>query len=293
MQTLRAADITSYAFLTDHHLLLSVVDRPGHFFDSSVPPPTLAVVDFLKAPSHQTTLNDLNSSCIFAYPDIDEDATPIHVMVRSDPAPSWRSSSDLKAPFCTLQEDRLFVITLWVADTANILRQVVFFVPSSTFISHLNALAPGETQKEVKWEEWGPKGSRVIDDATGHSTVWVCYVFGMRYIAPSRTGDRWGFRIYSFNQLDIRRRLAAGDYTDDEELELFTAETMVRNNRIFKNTVVTSLPYRVREMMLPFEEGERMTYDGMMLSEDSVVAVSSVSCGFMQDRWWCCYRNVD
>lgn len=248
--------------------------------------PSLLVVDFLKAPNQPMAVLDVTFECAFHYPVMFPWASALAISVRSDPSPMWTPHSDPRVPFHTAQRDRLFVITLWVAEGANI-STLMLFVPSFTILDKLNSLAPGISGRRFEWTEWGPSGTQMRFAPRGHSMVWVCYVFGMSFVAPYRPGlphaadqptGATRIQVFDFNQLAIKRQLAQGgkfmeDEDEDEVTRIITEPSTVTLNRIFTRQIVTSLPYRWRMK----EVSETQTFDSAMLSEDSIVTVSSVS----------------
>ena len=256
-----------------------LVDPPEHT------EPSLLVVDFLNASDEAMTVSELEFECAFHYPVMYASASALAISVRSDPSPLWTPHPDLKVPFYTAQHDRLFVITLWVAEGANI-STLMLFVPSSTILAKLNSLSPDESGRRFEWDAWGPTGTHMRFAPRGHSMVWVCYVFGMSFVAPYRPGHPHPLdqppgasrvQMFDFNQLAIKRQLAEGNKAleDDEEevTRVITEPSTVNLNRIFTKQIVTSLPYRWRMK----EVSQNQTFDSVMLSEDSIVTVSSVS----------------
>lgn len=248
--------------------------------------PSLLVVNFLKAPKEPTTVMELEFECALHFPIMFPSASALAISVRSDPSPLWTPHPDLKVPFHTAQRNRLFVITLWVAEGANI-STLMLFVPSSTILAKLNSLSPGDSGVRFEWGEWGPTGTQMRFAPRGHSMVWVCYVFGMSFVAPYRPGPPQAVdppgatrvQMFDFNQLAVNHQLAEGDKAidddddEDEVTRVITEPSTVTLPRIFTRQIVTSLPYRWSMKEVSHEQ----TFDSVMLSEDSIVTVSSVS----------------
>lgn len=201
-------------------------------------------------------------------------AMPLSVSIRSDPAPSWKPHPGHHVPFYTAREDRLFVTTFWVADDTNI-RTYLLFVPSSTLLSHIGKLEPTAANIQLPWEAWGPESTRMVPAPAGHSAVWVCYVFGMKFVSPKRWGMVKGVQIHDFNQLALRRQQVQGDDPGSPEEQRHNDVTTIERGMVFEEDVTTSLPYRTRIFFPPTDEGE--DFDAVMLSEDTLITVTSVS----------------
>ena len=287
-QHVKGANLPSFAFLTTRYVLLAAHPDIEPDEDNAIPTPSEAkilVVD-LEATSNETVdLVDLDYLCAFHYPALNDDHDVIDVSIRSDPGPHWRPNPSLKVPFSVAREDRLIVVTL------SIIRMHVHFslislVPSSTFRSAIASLSPGETRRDFEWTEWGPHGSRMFPAPSTHTAVWVCYVYGMQLALARRTGSRQVIITFDFNPLSIRR--ARCDPAGVQELEnekLVTAGTELSDTGIFRERVCTELPHWLRVTQAIGGEGAEGEghFDAAMLSEDSLIMVSSVSA-FLRRR---------
>lgn len=284
LQSLRGSEIGSFGFVTDRHILLAVVDNP--LIDpeeDGLIERSLIVVDFKTAPKESTSLGDLNFECALDLPRMLPTASVVAISARSDPAPNWTPSPDLKVPFHTARRDRLFVITIWVAGGGNV-SALLLLVPSSTIVAKLDSVSPDERGRRFDWEEWGPSGTHLRLAPREHTMIWVCFVFGSSFIAPYRPhnpspllpppGPKM-IQIFDFNQLAIKRLLDEGVEDESEVSHVITKPSTVILNRIFPNPVVTSLPYRWRTKKAPHHPG--YTFESAMLSEDAIVTVTSVS----------------
>lgn len=280
--SLHSREINSFGFLTDHHLLLATVDDPlvdpDEEDDASKPP--LMVVDFAACPKEATGLNGLQYQCAFEFPPMLPNAGVIAISVRSDPAPNWTPNPDLKVPFYTARGDRLFVITMWVAEGANV-TALLLLVPSSTILEKLNSLSSEERGRRFEWEEWGPSGTLLRHAPHEHSMVWVCFVFGSTFIAPFRPGHPQALlppfgpkmvQIFDFNQVAIKRLVKEGVENESEVSHVISRPTTLTLSRIFPSPVVTTLPYRWRKTPVPHHQTH--TFGSVMISEDAIVTVT-------------------
>lgn len=240
--------------------------------------PILVVMDFLDAPDMKIELKDADFVCAFHYPILGPLTVPLTMLIRSDPAPLWQPHAGLKVPFYTAKQESLFVIT-FRAKTQDT-RTLVLFVPLRTIMSHVHSIPPGEIGRRFRWSEWGPQGTRLMPAPTGHSSPWVSYVFGSTFISPKRDkGALKAVRMLDFNQRALRRSVdgvAAGS------AEIVDRGTTIKGE-VFQHRVTTWLPFRERNFDLPAAEAGS-NFDAVMLSEDSLLMVSSVSFPHLHAR---------
>lgn len=244
----------------------------------------MVVLNYKTISSDVTHITNVQFELSLQYPTLQPWATALAISVRSDPSPVWRAPDALKVPFYTAENERLFVITLWVAEGANIYT-LLLFVPFSTVTSRLNSSAVHGRERQLPWAEWGPTGSRMLQAPPGHSMIWVCYVFGMAFVAPRRTSDILfhpvgpkAVQIFDFNQVALRRELSQHEDSeeDDTKVTQFVLDpTELKLDQIFESTVSTHLPYRLRNIDVPIHPNH--AFSAVMLSEDSIVTVTSVS----------------
>ncbi|CDO72096.1 hypothetical protein BN946_scf184962.g39 [Trametes cinnabarina] len=286
------SDLSSYAFLDDRHILLTSLptmelDNNNIFHGDD---PQLLVIDLERmSDRHEIDFNDLDWMCAFHYPTLGENFATISMSIRSDPAPNWAPNPAHKVPFHVARRDRLFVITLWVVQGNMHIIPFISLVPSWTFLDCIRTLSPGETQRIFDWSEWGPHGSRLIPAPPTHTSVWVCYVYGLTFALSIRQGSQRGIVTFDFNQYAVRRlraqeeREAAAVGPLAWALQQGARRKLVQEDDrafhpagVFKDEVRTSLPYILRKTSpLNSEEGEGH-FDAVMLSEDSLIMVSSL-----------------
>lgn len=269
---MQGQEIGSFGFLADDRVLVGVVRNPE---------PSLVVVNYKAVSSEVTHITNVEYELSLQYPTLQPWAAALAISVRSDPSPAWQPAANLKVPFHTAQNERLFVITLWVAEGANIYT-LLLFVPFSTVTSHLKSLAVSGRGRQIPWDDWGPSGSRMLKAPPGHSMIWVCYIFGMAFIAPQRTNEILehpvgpkAIQIFDFNQLAIRKELTQPTEDESEVTQLILDPTELKLDQIFERTVTTRLPYRWKTVNVPLHPDH--AFNAVMLSEDSIVTVTSVS----------------
>ncbi len=242
------------------------------------PEPSLQVFRFKDASDELVDIEEASFVCALRWPTLHVWAVPLAMSVRSDPAYGWQPHPDLEVPFHTSRTDRLFVVTLWVVEGANIYT-LVLFVPFSTIFSQITKVE--ELGEDVRWDVWGPRGSRMMKAPNGHSMIWVCYIFGQSFIAPWHTPDHStqpvgpkAIQILDFSQLAVKKDIAEGLDRDHPVTTVVQSPTTLNLGPILERPVKTYLPYRAKTIRVPTHENH--TFNAVMMSEDSIVTVTSV-----------------
>lgn len=274
-QHLSGMETASFAFLSARHILVTFFPPEP---EGEGPPPTYElrsiIIDISMTSAQLQNVADVEPLCTFLYPALSEDAIPVSISVRSDPAPNWKPHPDIDVPFSVATRDRLFVVVLWIAQGVVHIFPMLFFIPSSTFLSHIDTLSPEDHGRSFQWETWGPTGTRLLPAPPAHTSTWVCYIYGMKFATVMRSRTQKVITVYDFNQLDFRRTMASGDYPEEEKSTFVTQLSGFRNG-VFTQDVITSLPYRARRTD-PFESEHGGDFDAVMIGEDSLITVSSV-----------------
>jgi hypothetical protein len=223
------------------------------------------------------TLGDSPYICSFFCPSPGPWTVALDIMIQSDPAPSHMPDPALSVPFFT-GRNRIFVVTILMTN-GHVIQTFVVFIPSSTLIQYIATLSYDERETCIPWEAWGPKGTRMVL-LPGHSNIWVCYVYGMRFVAPHDVGETGSttIHVYDFNPLPIKRAIAAGRESD-EDTSYVIGPTSLDTSGKFGDIVTTSLPYRMSRVSLETTN----TPDGgkfraVMCSEDNLIVVGVRSC---------------
>ncbi|KZS88182.1 hypothetical protein SISNIDRAFT_490364 [Sistotremastrum niveocremeum HHB9708] len=148
----------------------------------------------------------------------------------------------------------------------------------------INAVRPRGLWKEADWSDWGPMHSRILLDSP-RSEIWVCYVYGDRYI--ERTEDN-RIRVLDFNPAALRYTqekekekmgvFSSGDcagYFDDRTtitnggLRCVTSPTIVDISQVFDEKVETVLPYRecVSDWQVPSSRAVMIDAEHIVLAD--------------------------
>ncbi|TFK36862.1 hypothetical protein BDQ12DRAFT_633178 [Crucibulum laeve] len=279
-------EVNSYAFLSERYVVICLIAMSDTY---ECVEPSLFVLDFLAETPERQGFSDLEHVVFFRYPPLQSTVEIVEFDIRSDPAPEWKPHPDFRVPFHINDSARVYVLSLWVQGQGQELECIVHFVPRSTFYSKVNHI-DSETPS-ISWEDWGPSGSRLLVPSRAHSSAWVCYVYGSRYITSCENnqddpsaGSQSLVRVYDFNQLAIKHFVGRGSYSKDMQdvtkgdadcrTEYITTDSIFERDDIFEEEVRTSLPYRVRSFPLNVASLRQAV---MLLSEDNIIAVDTRS----------------
>lgn len=257
------------------------------------------------------------------------------ILIRCDPPPapmvqlSAENSTEGKAPaFTTSTQNRLFVITLSTTvvledagdHRSDASRTICIFIPLSTLTSFLGQKSPeliesnkldeelflGDYAKwpmrqiGVPWTDWMRGGARVLS-VPGAELIWVCNVFGSRFVhavepwdpslprAPRHIAvldfhadtlhfDRAHARLEQSRESSPETESSDSGSSDCDGKKDLKDRTVVEDHLepstlqaaacgVFEEDVTTCLPYR--RTVFP----EKIRFDGVMLSEDNIVLV--------------------
>ncbi|KZT05998.1 uncharacterized protein LAESUDRAFT_680684 [Laetiporus sulphureus 93-53] len=269
-------DIRSFAFLSERHVVLGLASLPMHEDEhedevETLNEPELRVIDILHVPAGQVELKDAPFICSFHYPRLLPLVIPLAFSIRSDPAPGWKPRNDLQVPFFTARDNRLLVMTFWVADLEQV-HTIVLYALSSNLMSYVNSLEDA-SRLHLLWDQWGPDSSRIMKAPGRHSTVWVCYVFGTKFISSDRHNV---LTVYDFNLLPAKRQVAKG-YSESEAIIYPANESSrISGGDIFRYDVTSRLPYSTQTLKPPLAKGPG-DFEAVMLSEDSLIMLTRTS----------------
>ncbi|KAJ6484978.1 hypothetical protein C8R47DRAFT_958351, partial [Mycena vitilis] len=160
--------MTSFAFLDDHMLLISG-------FNSSAYPnfePELRVLNI------EGPLNDNSGYFHFQLPTLSDDfefESNVHMMIQTEPPPSWPLGSHPEEPFTICHSDRLFTVSLQGWDGPTFMLCTLL----STLRSLMENPPAGTIYQTIAWDTWGPTCTRML--RLPHlPDPWVCFVYGQR-----------------------------------------------------------------------------------------------------------------
>ncbi|KAH6916880.1 hypothetical protein BKA70DRAFT_1250852 [Coprinopsis sp. MPI-PUGE-AT-0042] len=293
--------IRTFSFLSDQYVLLGTLLLPEDEGDTDEEEeadgtkPNLVAVDFQKEGNSPRRITDLETGVSFRYAPL-QASTFLNVMeVRSDPAPGWSPRFDVDVPFHLARNHRMYVVSLWVQAPSGV-RCLMLFIPWNTFMKRLQTRQNSEEKTSIyQWDEWGPDGSRLVISPHPHSNVWVCYVYGMRYVSLeadiSSTNESLVCRVYDFNPVGLRRALQdIGDESrvirevgvgerikTSAETTYQLAPTVISEDGLFEGEVRTgaNVPYRWRSLPLQGSRGNSRC--AAMCTEDNLIVVDNTN----------------
>ncbi|KAG2350184.1 hypothetical protein BDR05DRAFT_954285 [Suillus weaverae] len=259
-----SSEIATFAFLSSRFLLV------GSVFDSEAIhiQARLYVFDMTQPSSEKSGLGT-DYFCAFLWPEFDFWTSPMTISIRSDPSPAWQHNPEARLPFSTAPGERLFIITVSLVNNGRI-ASYNMFVSADTLLSHIETLPMEVPCREIKWDEWGSTGTRLMRSLSQPSP-WVCYVFGTKFVSlaePTHTSPQT-LEIWDFNQLAMKRDAKVQGGTSNH----VRGTTVICN--VFANEIHTSLPYRVIKRTLPPRSSPEPFFAAVMCSEDNIILVDS------------------
>lgn len=117
-------------------------------------------------------------------------------------------------------------------------REYTLYTPLATFLSHEVLATRRILPLEYSWASWGPRLSRVFHEGT---TVPV--ICGYRAIFPDY--------ILDFSPATLRDSTSSSTSEGSNAVALVQTEPTTEESTMFRNPVVTSLPYRRIPITLP------------------------------------------
>lgn len=243
--------IRAFSFLGDHHIVMTLIqDDPVE----EVVRPVMNIWDTRSASSGDAVkIDEANFSRSFRFPTLSKRAHLTEITIRSDPAPQWSPSSETQAPFHLARSAKLYVVTFWII-LGNNTRGISVFIPAATLLDRVTS---ADDATIVDWENWGPHGSLLLKSWIHPGSVWVCYVYGEKYISVLSAGEgRQSVVVFDFNRAAVRR-LGATSHKPSIFME----------KNVFTDEVVTNIPYRATFCRL--ESGPAHG----MCSEDTILLV--------------------
>ncbi|KAG0695360.1 hypothetical protein DFH29DRAFT_1005553 [Suillus ampliporus] len=261
---IRDADLKSFSFVTEDLVLVGVVG-------GDETPPRLDILGIDNFSGEMVQYKDASHICGLEYPQMKADV--LDMLIRSEPTPGWSPSQSLQTPFYFARSDRIFTITMRVSPDSNTTEEcTVLIVPLSTIMAQVE-LSHNTPKRLVRWKQWGPDGSHML--LRSPSEVWVCYVYGMKFIQLLRWQKGNRARVYDFNKYAARRDVRNEQTTEPKLLWKRLGMPQSLNSRCsaFDEEVYTYLPGRVATLdVMPSDTPH--DWEAAMIGEDNIVVVS-------------------
>ncbi|KAF9243501.1 hypothetical protein BU15DRAFT_43126, partial [Melanogaster broomeanus] len=254
---MRMLEFRSFAFMTED-LILAAILRSDEV-------PCLNVFSIAACDNPVTDLEEMPYTCELRFPEIKGEVK--HMLIRSEPTPSWRPPANLAVPFYASRRDFIFVIALRVVTQYDIQEHTVLLVPLSTLLSQVK-LSRDAPQRCIVWKDWGPKGSRML--CREPSETWVCYTYGMKFILGLRWKRGHEARVYDFNPYAARKHVKTKTDSSIPWTPLVRQASMNQQCHGFGEEVTTTLPGRVALVnLMQSKDG----WETAMIGEDNIVMV--------------------
>lgn len=270
-------DIEDYAFLTDSLLMIAKC--------TPLPDPDFLDIYSITTPTKPQLIQ---SFLLFQQREHDDQGfSSTSLSISSGQPHEWvpRDEEEENIPFYTKHEDRTIGLTYLVDH-----RYIMFLVLTlSSILHHLPPLqlSSSPPPSPIPWALWGPHGTRIIDPTDWPSSTWVRRVYGQKFIVghhytPSDSEEGETVEMYDFNSEAVRyhQRLRrqegqkAWEGVADGEAHISPALKFDPQAEYFLHPISGDLPCLVRKFKLPARKDIVGHYDGIMITEDAVVAVS-------------------
>ncbi|KAF9223672.1 hypothetical protein BS17DRAFT_781042 [Gyrodon lividus] len=247
----------SFSFMTEDLILAAIIRSDDE--------PCLDVLSITGCSDPIQDVKDMPYVCELRYPAFKGHVE--HILIRSEPTPSWRPPASLMVPFYASRKNFIFTITLRLITDNDAQENTVLLVPLSTLLSQVS-LSRDTPQRRVIWKEWGPQGSRMI--CRESSETWVCYTYGMRFIQGLRWKNGHEARVYDFNPYAARKYVKTSNDSSIPWKPLVREATMKSQCFGFVEEVMTTLPGRVASFNLAHSKDG---WEAAMIGEDNIVMV--------------------
>ncbi|EKM83555.1 hypothetical protein AGABI1DRAFT_123881 [Agaricus bisporus var. burnettii JB137-S8] len=253
-------DTRSFAFASDKHVILANQYIPDDLENSEC---YLVLIDFKAEDEKMKKLSEVQNSVKLCYPDRVAGTALMSFGISSELPPGWTPGKDDTSPFFVAKDERIFTVSIRFRRG----RDFAFdhFIPLAAFQKCTNR--PSST-RELKWSEWAPTETRLIQTSLPASLVWANFTYGSRSIARELRKKSFSALVYDFNQRACRRdAILNGTSTAPGKI-------VGGDEAVWKDTLETSLPFRVCSRSLP---NIRPRTQALMCSGDNIILVDNTS----------------
>ncbi|KIJ46450.1 hypothetical protein M422DRAFT_46178 [Sphaerobolus stellatus SS14] len=167
----------SFGFLTKHHFIIPVYD-----LEQSAKTPSLKVYDFSQPVNTQLEPALYRT---FQLPLLSPDFDISDMIIRCCPLSEENISKLMPPgyPFYTPPSSWIVSISLQITGDLGRYGLMLFFFPSTILSDEYSC------QESVKWESWGPKGTRILP-MDWLEEAWIKYTYGTRFATIERREER-------------------------------------------------------------------------------------------------------
>ncbi|KIM47851.1 hypothetical protein M413DRAFT_439532 [Hebeloma cylindrosporum] len=256
-------DIMSFTLLSDRWVILCI-SVPCINVAYECGTPSLLAVDFREETNDRKDLGDIEHCRVFRYPEF-ADVYNICMEIRADPGTSCAKNSGV--PFALDTQTFIIVVTLCVIGMDSVIKNFVHFIPSEFLLSVVES-SGGRSAAPLDWSSWGPLNTRLLATAESPSDVWVCYVYGNKFVISEEVGQ-YGYsgRLFDFS----KRKLWNVDKDDGPGAPAsINTQTLIQaDENLLVDDVDSHLPYWSR----PFSLENGHSHCAVLCSEDNIILV--------------------
>ncbi|KAF8913013.1 hypothetical protein CPB84DRAFT_1760121 [Gymnopilus junonius] len=179
--------------------------------------------------------------------------------IRCDPGPISQPEGS-SVPFSQDPAKFIIVVTFWLSVNCRP-RSLIHFIPSAYLLFFVD-----KADNMHSWATWIPRKTRMLYTKQYPSDVWVCYVYGTKFVISERLPrGNFGYsaRLFDFNQLALRRHRKSDSETAEAPVGFRTSNALP--------DVDASLPFRSQSIILD-DAHDQCT---VLCSEDHIIIVGS------------------
>jgi hypothetical protein len=245
----------SFTLLSDSWVILCI----SAAYDCGTP--SLLAVNFRKESNDRKDLGDIEHCRIFLYPEF-ADVYRLCMEIRADPGTS--SATNSRVPFALDTQTFILVVTLYVVGMDSFSKNFVHFIPSEFLLSVVEC-GDGQSADPLDWSSWGPLNTRLLVTPQEPSDIWVCYVYGNKFVISEEVGlHGYSGRLFDFS----KRKLWNVDKADGPGAPA-TGTLIKAKDNLLVDDVDSHLPYWSR----PFSLEDGHCHCAVLCSEDNIILV--------------------
>jgi len=277
MQNICGIDIMSATVISDDWVVLCIIITQ---IEDEYEPALTAINFSIEGPERRP-FSAVKHRIIYPYPKFLDLSFIERIDIRAEATPSSLcDTSPASTPFIYNNDDFVLVVTVIFAteELADPLTTIHFL--SRNYLLELSAavLLPAESTPHVcDWHIWGQgPGSRLILTANVPSSIWVCYVFGNKFVLPDpdpAPNTDAGISAYLFDFYKTASRIDAEDPINLPEKGVIGDQDSI--NDLFGEKLDTPMPYRSSEVHFT----DAHMHSNILCSQDNIILVDvSIHC---------------
>ena len=243
--------------------------------------PALTAINFSIGGPERRPFAAVKHRIIYPYPKFLDLSFIERIDIHAEATPSSLCETfPSSTPFIYNNDDFVLVVTIvFTAEELGDPLATIHFL-SRNYLLELSAavLLPAESTPHVcDWHIWGQgPGSRLILTANIPSDIWVCYVFGNKFVLPDSDpapNSDAGISAYLFDFYKTASRIDAEDPINLPEKGVIGDQDSI--NDLFGEKLDTPMPYRSSEVHFT----DAHMHSNILCSQDNIILVDvSILC---------------